>query len=280
MDAEHRHALKTNELAETLSKLKEFGEKWLNHILIGVAVIMLIWAGYRFWSWRQESALTSGWTKLLNAETDDPTAGDAPLDQIRQVIADAPDAALQTMARIKLAEALLERATGPDAQTRLTDAERELKTAFDSPSTPDLLRAAVLYQLAIVQETRRDFAAAREAYQKLTTDARFAASPFRKIAENRLADLDQIASRIEFLPGTAPKPLPPAPLVPTTSPAPPGFDPTKIDPRLSPVAPREPTDPVPADPEPAPPDQPKAEQPQPDEPKPDEPRPAGEPERP
>jgi predicted negative regulator of RcsB-dependent stress response len=215
MDAEQRHALKTNELGETLMKAREWGEKWLNHILIGVIVIALAVIGYRWWNSSRESARKTAWSELSKADTDDTTAGEAPLDQLRKVIADAPDPAVRTLARIRLAEALVSRSLEKDSEARLNEAARELKLAYDDSTTPNLLKAAVLYQQAQVFESRRDFEAARAAYGTLQSDARFEGSPFRSIAEGCLKDLNEISAKVEFKPGAPPPPVaPPADLAP------------------------------------------------------------------
>lgn len=230
MDAEQRHALKTNELAETLMKLREWGERWLNHILIGVTLVALSVAAYKFWSWRSESALAKQWSELGTINPDDPTAGDAPIDQLRKLIAEASDPTLQTLARIRLADALIERAAESDAAARLSDATRELTAAYESSSTPDALKAALLYQLAVAHESLRDFGAAREAYTTIRNDPRFEGSPFRTLVEDRLATLDEIARKVELLPGFAPPPPEPPtnapvstildePIAPATEPA-------------------------------------------------------------
>jgi predicted negative regulator of RcsB-dependent stress response len=209
MDAEQRHELKTNELANFLLKLKEWSDKYLNTVLTIVAVAALAWAGYRFWSWRQENAVHAAWAEVSRANIRDLTAGDAPLDQLRRVIAEAPDPTVAAIARIRLATGLVQRAGEAGGEARLSEAATELRNVVNSGEA-DSLKGAALFKLATVSEGQRDMKAAREAYETLINNPQYAALPFKTLAEDRIKTLDEIAARVEFLPGAAPLPTPPA----------------------------------------------------------------------
>lgn len=218
MDAEQRHELKTNELANLLLKLKDWSDKYLNSVLTIIAVAALAWAGYRFWSWRQENAVHAAWAEVSRANIRDLTAGDAPLDQLRRVAKDAPDSTVAAIARIRLAAGLMQRADEAGGEVRLSEAATELRTVIGS-AVSDSLKAAALFKLGSVSEGQRDLKAAREAYQQLVSTPQYDSLPFKTMAEDRLKTLDDLAVRVEFLPGAAPLPVPPAPAsAPATAP--------------------------------------------------------------
>lgn len=219
MDAEHRQELKTNELAESLVKLKAFADKYLNTVLTVVAIVAAAFAAYRWWSWRHENAVASAWAEVAKANVLDPTAGDAAMDKLRTVISDAPEPTVAAMARLRLATGLIDRASEPGNEGRLGDAIQALEAVVNSAEA-DSLRGNALLKLATAYESKRDFAAARSAYQKLTESTAFAELPYRKIAEDRLKSLDEIAVKVDFTPGARPVPPPAsAPVAVTSAPA-------------------------------------------------------------
>ena len=81
MDADTRHQLKQNELAETLSKLRDFSDKRTLTWLAVIVAIALVYAGYRYWSWQHEVGVTEAYQTLANARGSvaDASLGDAPL---------------------------------------------------------------------------------------------------------------------------------------------------------------------------------------------------------
>jgi predicted negative regulator of RcsB-dependent stress response len=233
MDAEERHELKTNELANLLVKLKDWSDKYLNTVLTVVALAALVWAGYRFWSWRQENAVHAAWAEVSRANIRDLTAGDAPLDQLRRVIADSPDPTVAAIARIRLAAGLVQRADEAGGEARLSEAATELRNVVSS-GVSDSLKAAALFKLASVCEGQRDLKAAREAYEQLVKTPVYDALPFKALAEDRLKTLDELATKVDLLPGSAPLPVPPsAASAPTSAPA--SVPTTQLAPQPSPA---------------------------------------------
>ncbi|MBI5866491.1 MAG: tetratricopeptide repeat protein [Planctomycetes bacterium] len=227
MDAEERHDLKTSELAKSFVKIKEWLDKYLNTILTIVAIVALAWAGYRYWNYRHEQAVATAWAEVKKANVLDTTAGDAPLDELRQVIKDPPDPTVAAIARLRLATGLAARADEAGGETRLSEAITELQAVIESAAA-DSLKAAALFSVATIHESKRDLNAAKSAYEQITTGAQFESTPFRKLAQDRLASLPSLEQRIEFLPGSAPPPPPPA-SAPATSQA------TKLDNAPSPT---------------------------------------------
>jgi predicted negative regulator of RcsB-dependent stress response len=212
MDADTRHQLKTNELAEALSKLRSISDRqfWTGFALI--AVIIAGWVGFRLWRTQQSESLSSAWTKLLTISTlSQNPSGDA-VAELRQLAASNSDPALLAAVRLRLAQALIQQA-GPNAasgDTNLQEAADLLRQLSQDSSAPSPLAAAAMMALAGVQEQMRRFDEARATYTVLANDARFDGLPYRELAQNRAASLDSLKTQIVFAPGESP-PKPEAP---------------------------------------------------------------------
>ncbi|MEP0848119.1 MAG: hypothetical protein HRF50_15015 [Phycisphaerae bacterium] len=204
MDADTRHQLKSNELAEFFARAAEFRDRRVNAVAIAVVALVVLYAGYKFWNWRTGVAAETAWARLGAVGSIDPSLGDAPLDSLRKVIEDGAPPAVEAMARLRLANALLARGIAGDSG-RLGEAALQLEALLGSDA-PALLRAAATFQLANVLESQRDFARAKETYQRLASDPAFIGSPFIRLAAERLESLDSLPVSIEMRPGLPPPP--------------------------------------------------------------------------
>jgi predicted negative regulator of RcsB-dependent stress response len=214
MDADTRHQLKQNELAEALQKLRLLDDRRITIALGVVIVLLVVYAGYRLWQNSSRAAVDRAWQSLtelqgrLDALTPDPTA----LADLRTLIANSPDQTLTGYAKLCLAAELNRTAIRDTARREplLSEAEQELKTVIDSAAGKPPLQAAALFALASTHESQRRLADARALYQRLVDSQQFDGSPYKPIAEERLADLDQLATAIVFTPGDPPTPPPTA----------------------------------------------------------------------
>lgn len=217
MDAETRHELKTNRLYETLLKLKEWLDKWLNVILIGITILFLSIAAWRWWSGRQQSAVDKAWGVIAETRVESTDAGDQPLEELRGLVDSGVDPTVVAVARIRLADGLAYRATGPTTTGKLADAEKELNAVINTTEVNPLIRAAAIYRLACVHESQGKFDAAKSTYERLK-DPAFANSPFQNAADERIASLAALPKDVPFLPGAAPVEAPKIP-EPASAPA-------------------------------------------------------------
>lgn len=206
MDADTRHQLKQNELAETLSKLRDFSDRRTIGWLVVIVLIALGYAGWKYWNWREAARLAQASQEVVQIDVSDPALGDAPLTQLRQIISKGDNAAT-TLARLKLAEGLQARGRAAGGGAKLDEAEQEYRNLVERANTSMNIRAAAWYRLGMLYETKRDFAKAREAYAKLTGDSSYAGSPFQDFASIRTDSLDELDAQVKFTPGV--KPLPP-----------------------------------------------------------------------
>lgn len=211
MDADTRHQLKKNELAEALSKLRDFSDKRTIGWMVVIVVIALGYAGMKFWNWRTESRLAEASQAIVQIDVSDPALGDAPLTQLRQIISQG-DNAVTALARLKLAEGLQARGRAAGGESNLNQAEQEYGILIEGANAPMHVRAAACYRLGMLYETKRDFAKAEEIYRKLTGDSAYAGSPFQDLASFRTDVLDDLKTPVMFAPGV--KPLPPFEILP------------------------------------------------------------------
>lgn len=217
MDADTRHQLKTNELAEWLGSISLSDRR----TLLWIGILLVIVLGYAAWrvnAWQKQSLLDQQWATLaqVSAELTQPTS--ETFDRARQLITEARDPTLAMLARLRLASALIREAGANPDDPYLTEAASLLETIAGDPSVPPQIRAGALYELGTVHETRRELDAARKCYQQLLDEKAFAGIPYVDLARQRLATLDDLARPVEFLPGQPPPATQPA-TQPATAPA-------------------------------------------------------------
>ncbi len=248
MDADKRHQLKQNELAEALTKLRHFGsDRQTQYWLIGIAVVLVAYLGYHGWSRWQVERQTSAWRELSDIGQKIQNNTPNGLDELREVIKSSSNATVAATARIDLAAALREKARDskpPDAAA-LQEAVETLKPLLDQSGTPPALVGAAGLSLATTYESLHQFDDAERTYNILMDKNRFAGTAYPALAAQRLKTLPELRQPIEFtagmpLPEASPAALgpsvvgPPAPPVITITP--PGEAPIPV-PTLPPVPP-------------------------------------------
>jgi len=217
MKTERRQELRTNELSEQIEQITDYVRR--NGLLLSAVVLAaaVVFGGYFWYSSHRQAKANEAWASLsrMSREPDDAVV----LSQIEAV-------ANQDISPSLTAEALLllgEKAMRKMAPTRSEAAQpapedvaawaSKAKTAFESiirrfPTEVTALGTAMM-QLGVLHENQSEIAAAREIYEKIRSDARFQHTPFRALAEFRLARLDQWASPVVFPPALMTVPEPP-----------------------------------------------------------------------
>lgn len=231
MDADTRHQLKQNELVEALGKLRGLKDDPKTfYTLIAVAVVIVavvVWLGWRY---SREHALQQGWQRLATISTglavgDETQVAGAEQD-LRAMIAEASDPGLAGYARLRLARSRVDRAMAqPEGrEAALQEARDLLEQIRSDPATRPMLDAAAAFLLATTCESLREIDRAREVYESLTQDTRYAGSPYVELARWRLEDIDTLTVRVAFAPGHPPQPEP------VEAAEPPGFPIRKMTP--------------------------------------------------
>lgn len=255
MKPEHRHELKTNDLAEWVAHLPQWFEENRNTIIY-VAVAVIVVAGLLFWynyqksivSVRKKAHFTGILTQLPQRKLRILYSYSQGIDASFELLELAKELSTlaQTTKDVKMAAlALIEqgqilrtelhyRLKSPDQnelQNQITQAKDAYNNALNILNSKGEDNAKKLYPslmaeakfgLGLCQEELGDFDAAKQVYSELVETAEFKTTTAAAQAKQRLDTMDGYEQKIAFKP--APKPLP----KPTTVP-PELFQPTPID---------------------------------------------------
>ena len=210
MDADKRHYLKQNELAEALTKLRNLSShREVLYWLVAVAVVLLAVVGYRGWGSLQASLAAKSWHEFsqVSQKVQSKTVG--ALDEMRGIISNASNPTLAASARIQLAAALRESATqtGTIDQAALQESIEVLKPLLNEPGLSPTLAGAAALSLASSYETLRQFDEAEHVYNIiLSNQQRFAGTNYVNVAAERLETLPELRKPVEFAAGLPPPP--------------------------------------------------------------------------
>lgn len=205
MDSQERHDMKQNDLQEFLVNFREW---WSKYGTILMLVILVALGGFvlaRWYAGREARALEAAYSELDIARgSGNPFA----LQEVAVRYEDVPGVA--GMARLEAADLIVREVLG--LLPRQTDAppltEEEKKDQLEQAAQL-YLRVIELDQsplqvlnarlgLATVAETRGDFDAAREQYDRIQQQAGETWPALAHRAEQRMGDLGRIATPIEF----------------------------------------------------------------------------------
>jgi hypothetical protein len=239
MKAEHRHELKTNELAQWLNNLPTWAQQNLRTITY-VAVVAVIVVGYTIWYRYQKTVVTgreqANMTALLSqipqlkayiAQTQTEGADNSymlmqPANGLENIAGTSKNDSVAALALIKQADILrtelhfrpgsvsrqdLENQTGKAKQYYTKALIEHLKR---SPNHS--LEALAKLGLGLCEEELGNFDQARKIYDELATGAAFEGTTSAAAAKQRLALMDSFNQKIVLMP--SPKPVTPAPTEP------------------------------------------------------------------
>lgn len=233
MDAQHRHELKTNELADWLTHAPEFLKKNASTIIGVILILVGIITWPMFTRMRTSSEITRAAAVtdsiqalerdifgVVQAAEEDTEArrqatgallvnASALLEQADKI--DNPD--LAAMARIKAAQALrtelhyrAERIETSEIETRIEQARAAYEKALASATTPTLRGLAKLGLGLCAEELgQRDAAAA--IYRELLDTPELAATVVPTQAQQRLDNLKENLETFVFAPAPAQEPM-------------------------------------------------------------------------
>lgn len=220
MDADTRHQLKHNELADALRRLRDLNNPQTRYMLLALAALLVLVLGWRGWRYSREQALESASQRLARAETSlqgDAAARAAGIAEVRALIAEVSHPGLLAAARLQLARGLVNEAhdTPERRAAALTEAATAYEQVVNAPDSAAPFAAAARFglastfeSLAAVENDPALLEKARAAYEALLDDPRAIGSPFVQAAKDRLASLDKLDLTIAFAAGEPPTPLP------------------------------------------------------------------------
>jgi len=239
MKAQHRHELKTNELADWLTHLPQWAADNRNGIIAVVAVVVIavsgyVWKVYFYDSGRLERriALTTAVGEVTQRKAQ-VAAGQSqgadlsylliqPADTLQTLAAGETNPDMAALAHVKRGEALRAevhfRMTGLTSnvlQTQIGLARDAYTAAIEAKPTLASIASAAKLGLGLCAEELGDFDQARRLYQEIVNDAAFQGAVAVASAQTRLATMDEFKQPIAFHPA----PMPPIQIQP--------FDPNK-----------------------------------------------------
>ncbi len=227
MKSEHRHELKTNELAEWIANFPQWARENMK-MIIYVSVFTIAVGGSFFWHkytknviavQKQVELLTlvntmlQSKVQLLGAQArgvDVSYMLMQPADNLKNFAQKTKDNQMAALALIKRAEAIrtelhyrLDTVTSQDRQTQLSLAKTDYTEAFEKSSDNPSLRAAARFGLGICEEDLGNFEKAKQIYRDITENADFQGTTAVAQAKMRLRTMADYQQKIVFKP--APK---------------------------------------------------------------------------
>jgi hypothetical protein len=234
MKSEHRHELKTNELADWIAHLPEWASQNRTTIaavaaVIVVAIVVYFWSFYRrdVISVQKQTRLT-GLLTQLQQQTDNvaraamrgedqsyvllPTA-----DELQQFAQDASDDNVAALALIERGKTLraelhhrIAKMTPQELARQIDKARASYQLAVErSPSNP-ALAAQAHFGLGLCEEESGNFDKAAEIYREVAQKPEYAGTVPQAAAAYRLQIMDDFKTEVVFKPA----PPPPAPQSP------------------------------------------------------------------
>ncbi len=285
MKATRRQELRTNRLSQQIEQIGQYAKEHTISLVAAVVVgVLVIGAAYWYYAQRQRDVMDAWYALSASAAAVD---GDTPIETIESVARKDLQPALTAEALLRLGDKAMARLapTGTadggqagdsvggetDWSAKADQAYREVAERFSEPAHMTASGKAKI-MLGVLAENADDAAKARQWYEQIISDERFAGTPFFDNATFRLKNLDRWLKPVVF-PGPTPTFFVPEPTPPprmTTSPRrlPVEFSTSPAEPGSVGEA-SAPTDATPA------PDAPAPDAPAPDVPAPDAPAPGG-----
>ncbi|MBN1359448.1 MAG: hypothetical protein JW993_02600 [Sedimentisphaerales bacterium] len=257
MKADHRHELKTNELAEWIGNLPQWAQENRTTLMAVGAVVVVALGVYFVRFYRRDSALERQQVHLTNLVTQLPNelervaAGLAQgSDQSMSLVPlardlgdfaeNTPNREMAAVALIKRAEALraelhyrLEGASREEIARQIASAQQSYREALERAGSVPALAAAAQFGLGLCEEELGNFEQAREIYTRVANEKDYSGTTAQAAAAHRLTTMDDYRTIVVF------KPAPPKPVTPTTPTL--QFTPDNVfGPNQVPIAPNEP----------------------------------------
>lgn len=218
MKSEHRHELKTNDLAEWISNFPNWAKENAL-VLIATLVVVAGAVGYLFWSQSSATAdeqdradFTEALSRLMQTKdrvgTDLTAADDMPLlmtaDNLASVAASSTRDGMAAFALIKRAEALRSavflqtRDTQEEIALQIESAQASYRDAQAKAVNHKALLAVATYGLGLCAEELRQFDEAEQIYRDMLADSNLKGTAALASAEYRLRTLHRYRSEIVF----------------------------------------------------------------------------------
>ena len=237
MKSDHRHELKTNELADWVAHFPEWARENRTSLIAAAAVVLVALIVY-FWSFyrrdvvsgRQHARLTSLVTEVpqqMNAVARAAMQGQdesylllRPQQDLQDFAEKSSDNDMAALALIQRGAALraelhyrLSETSRDELAKQIGQAQASYQQAMDRrPSSPSLL-AAAQYGLGLCEEELGNFDKAREVYREVAQKPEYAGTTAQAAAVYRLKIMDDYKTEVVFPPAPPKPPEPPMPQI-------------------------------------------------------------------
>ncbi|MBC8469433.1 MAG: hypothetical protein H8D56_08165 [Planctomycetes bacterium] len=228
MKSEHRHELKTNELAEWLGNLPQWTKENLTTILVVVAVVV---AGATFLIWRTYNKnvvqvrghlefsnlldqLSAGKLQVQNAQAQGQDLSFIllqPANSLGNFAQNTSNNRMAALALIKQAEALrteLHYRPGlineQDLTSQINQAKAAYAEAVQKSSANASLKATAEFGLGLCEEELSNFQEAQQIYQSIVANAGYEGTVANAAARHRLETMDDYRQKVVFKPAPEP----------------------------------------------------------------------------
>jgi len=233
MKSEHRHELKTNELAEWIANLPQWAKKNLK-MIIYVSIVVVLVAGAAFIKWygknvqsaREQLEFTDLIARLPMSKSQIIQAQTRGIDysytliQIAKSLQTTAQTAknddMAALALIKRAQILrmelhyrLDTANKQELEATINRAKAAYTKALKKSSSNPTLTAMAKFGLGLCEEELGNFDKARQIYQEIATNADFEATTAAVQAKLRLETMADYRQKVVFKASPKPVPLPP-----------------------------------------------------------------------
>jgi len=229
MKSDHRHELKTNELAEWIANLPQWTRE-NRRMVIYVSVVAVLVAGSAFWYWRKKnvgsvqeqieftsliSRLSQNKMQILMAQ---PRGVDTSYMLIETALAletaaeGAKDDQMAALALIKRAEALRaglhyrqQTVSQADVRTAINGAKTAYSRALEKAVTNPTLTAMARFGLGLCEEEVGNFDGAHQIYRDIIANGDFEGTTTVAKAKQRLETMADYKQKIVFRASPKPK---------------------------------------------------------------------------
>jgi len=234
MKPEHRHELKTNELAEWIANFPQWAKK-NRRMIIYVSVVFVLVTGSYFYRRYQKNVvqvreqlkltnlinqLSQSKTKILQNQTrgfDTSYVLIQTADNLQIAAQNAKNDAVAAFALIKRAQALrmelhyrLETASEQEIAAQINRAKASYTEALEKSSPNPSLTATAKFGLGLCEEELGNFEKAEQIYRDIDANTDFEGTVAAAQAKQRLDTMADYQQKVVFKP--SPKPKPPAAL--------------------------------------------------------------------
>ena len=224
MKPEHRHQLKTNELAEWIVNFPQWAKKNATTIIY-ISVFTVVVAGVYFWkvyekrvvSGREQleftnliSQISQGKTQILQAQAQGVDTSYTLIqaaDNLQNIAQNTKDEQMAALAQIKRAETLrmeLHYRFGSigreDITAQINRAKDSYTKAIEKSSTNPSLTATAKLGLGLCEEELGNFEQARQIYSEITANADFEGTVAATQAKQRLLTMADYQQKVGFKP--------------------------------------------------------------------------------